>query len=664
MKLLILPFLLMLSMYAKSDFYYSFIDSSGNQIPEQMKQKIRDGYDILKNAKELIKNNDLDEAYAIVKDLKATNKLKILDSDIILLYCDILLKKRSKRFIDEAAYILEDAINSSKIHEKDLPKAYMLLVDLKLELNKAKEARYFAQIIINNFDDPLTKAYGKIYLSKVYTKRREYNKAVKILYKILTETSDMLVATIVADHLYDIYILSDKREKAYELISKVLHKNIDYYANDSYIAIQKVNKLIRAGMPEFAVKILQELLTKTNNPDSIEDFKFKLAGTYMLMYDKTPYYLLKAKEIYKDLLTNFSKGAYIKKVKMFLDEILMREGKIEPSILAEKYRDSASMQQKVLLQELMNDKQNGRYSQILLTKKIYKKISNRIVRRFGYKSMNDIFDEVNILMIKDYLRKGKCSELNKALKTARTETLYELIENKKLKYQFFECLIEVPYERGYLITKEAFNKSRDAKIYLYLERMAMKLDLIDEAYSFSQKVEMVGDKDILAEEFLYRFLLYGKMNETLSMDKFFSYASRNSDLIDKNIDNPLIIDFYYQYYLYLLKKDKTTQAKKILIKLYKKQKEVNARVYSPFVELELARYEKEDQKYKKALEFLEEPLKSKRRIKKDDLVHLYYELAKTYRKLDKENKYKDSIQKCKGIKGVDDNMYKKMCDKL
>jgi len=654
----------MLSMYAKSDFYYSFIDSSGNQIPEQMKQKIRDGYDILKNAKELIKNNDLDEAYAIVKDLKATNKLKILDSDIILLYCDILLKKRSKRFIDEAAYILEDAINSSKIHEKDLPKAYMLLVDLKLELNKAKEARYFAQIIINNFDDPLTKAYGKIYLSKVYTKRREYNKAVKILYKILTETSDMLVATIVADHLYDIYILSDKREKAYELISKVLHKNIDYYANDSYIAIQKVNKLIRAGMPEFAVKILQELLTKTNNPDSIEDFKFKLAGTYMLMYDKTPYYLLKAKEIYKDLLTNFSKGAYIKKVKMFLDEILMREGKIEPSILAEKYRDSASMQQKVLLQELMNDKQNGRYSQILLTKKIYKKISNRIVRRFGYKSMNDIFDEVNILMIKDYLRKGKCSELNKALKTARTETLYELIENKKLKYQFFECLIEVPYERGYLITKEAFNKSRDAKIYLYLERMAMKLDLIDEAYSFSQKVEMVGDKDILAEEFLYRFLLYGKMNETLSMDKFFSYASRNSDLIDKNIDNPLIIDFYYQYYLYLLKKDKTTQAKKILIKLYKKQKEVNARVYSPFVELELARYEKEDQKYKKALEFLEEPLKSKRRIKKDDLVHLYYELAKTYRKLDKENKYKDSIQKCKGIKGVDDNMYKKMCDKL
>ena len=46
----------------------------------------------------------------------------------------------------------------------------MLLVELKLEINKVEEAKYFAQIIIDNFDDELTKTYGKISLAKISQK--------------------------------------------------------------------------------------------------------------------------------------------------------------------------------------------------------------------------------------------------------------------------------------------------------------------------------------------------------------------------------------------------------------------------------------------------------------------------------------------------------------
>lgn len=109
-------------------------------------------------------------------------------------------------------------------------------------------------------------------------------------------------------------------------------------------------------MPEFAVEILKELLKRTDKAAAIEDFKFKLADTYMSMYDRTDKYLLLAKELYKDIINDYPNGIYFEKSKMFLDEIIMREGKLDPAVLATKYQSSESMQQKVLLQELLNDK--------------------------------------------------------------------------------------------------------------------------------------------------------------------------------------------------------------------------------------------------------------------------------------------------------------------
>ena len=50
-------------------FYYSFIDSSGEQISEQRKQEITDGFDILQNAKNLARDGKIDDAFQ-VKDFK------------------------------------------------------------------------------------------------------------------------------------------------------------------------------------------------------------------------------------------------------------------------------------------------------------------------------------------------------------------------------------------------------------------------------------------------------------------------------------------------------------------------------------------------------------------------------------------------------------------
>ena len=384
----------------------------------------------------------------------------------------------------------------------------------------------------------------------------------------------------------------------------------------------------------------------------------------MLMYDKTNFYLEKAKELYKDIINDFPQGIYSKNSKMYLDEILMRQGFLTPSVVSTKYQDVEAMQQKALLQELMNDKKDKKFELILKTEKVYKKISNEIAKRFGYESINQIFDEVNIELIKDYLAQGKCFELNNILKTSRNETLVKLIEDESVKYNFFECLVEAPYERAYLQIKDTFNKTRDANIYLYLERMAFALDLKDEALDFSAKVEMVNDEKVLVKEFLYRYQILKSKSNDIDMEKFFSYTQLNPNFIKLNESNPMIIDFYHDYYFFLLKSQNQTLANEILKKLYDKQKELKAFVYSPFIELELSKLAKDENDVQKSIDYLLESLLNTRKIKANDEIKIYYDVLNLYDKLGNKQKKDEYLLKCKEVKDSVDSLYKKMCDEM
>ena len=122
--------------------------------------------------------------------------------------------------------------------------------------------------------------------------------------------------------------------------------------------------------------------------------------------------------------------------------------------------------------------------------------------------------------------------------------------------------------------------------------MAYNLGLMDEASDFSTKVEMVDDPVVLSNEFLYRYQILKQKSEPIAMERFFAYTNKNQDFIKINENNPIIIDFYYDYYLDLLKGKNKTLANEILNKLYNKQKELKAFIYSPFVETELARIAK------------------------------------------------------------------------
>ena len=660
------------SLEAKKDFYYNFIDEDLTQISQDQKEKIVGANNKLMTIKRYVNEGELERALKTVDLFITTNKIKILDSTAMLLKNEILYKLNTPVKSEEANILLENSINDSTITQDDLLEAYRLLVLIKLRVNKPEEAKYYAKAIEFSFDDPLSKVYGKVALAQIYMKDRHYTKAIKILRGELVNTTSLEVATIIADELYDAYILNKQRDEAYDLVEKVLHKNIDYYANDSYKALKKVDKLVQSNMSKFAIEILQKLLENASESDSIDSFKFKLANTYMKIAGFEKKYMPQAKKIYEELIQVKDNNPYFARSKMFLDEIIMREGKFEPAMMAAKYSGFESMQYKAMMQELLNAIEDEKYEQIIRMRKIYDGIYNPIVRRFGYENIEQIYNIVNKKMVQYYLETKQCKQLNSVLKDLSDDVLLLLVEDKRNIDSLFTCMIEVPEERAYMITKNAYGKAQNREIYFYLEKVALLLNKQKDAQSFSQKLDMFSDSQLLSDEFLYRFLINTKKNNPLSMQNFFAYARENQEFIINNDNNPLIIDFYYEYYLYLLKENEEEEAVDILKKLYEKQNEMNARVYSPFVELELAKYAKLDDDYDMALGYLKYGLNIKRMkdgksidrtVKGDDLAHIYYEIAKIYEYQNRKNRYKATIKKCQRVKNTE-SFYKKMCDKL
>lgn len=671
MKYILIVFILS-SLYGKKDFYYNFVNPDLSQISQAQKREIIGASDKIKEIRRYIKEGQLDVALKQIEIFRNTNTIKMLDSTAVLLHSDILYKLNSIQKATEANDLLQNAINNSGIAQEDLLEAYRLLVLIKVYLNKTEEAEYYAKAIEQSFDDPLSKVYGKVALSQIHVKRRDYDKAIKILRQELIDTTSLEVATIIADELYDAYILNNQNQEAYDLVEKVLNRNIDYYANDSYKALKKVDKLVQANMPEFAIEILKKLLENASESKSVDSFKFQLANTYMEIAGFQKEYLAKAKVIYEELIQNKTNNPYRARAKMFLDEIIMREGKFDPAMMAAKYSGSETMQYKAMMQELLNAIDDEKFEQILRMKKIYQGIFPSIVKRFGYESIEQVYHIVNTKMIQYYLESNQCKQLNLVIKDVSDEVLLMLLENKKSMTQLFDCMIELPEERTYNIVKNVYSKVNNSEVFLYLEKISILLKKYDDAMMFSQKLNLFSEPQILSREFLYRFLVYANQNNTQGLQRFFAYARENPEFIVNNKNNPMIIDFYHQYYLYLLKEHEENEAIDVLKALYTTQNNMQARVYSPFVEIELARYAKLEDDYDKALEYLKEALNIKRqrdgksidrKIEDDDKAKIYYEMAKIYEYQKKDNRYKDAVNRCNRLKNTK-SYYKKMCEKM
>ena len=662
MRFLTIFILLISLLNAKDrDFYYSFIDSNGKQIPTKTKETIINTLNQLDEVKAIALDGKLHEAFEKLKIIKDNNKVSLLNSDILILYSELVIKTNSKQHINSASNELEVAINSSLIDQEDLLKAYLILIDLKLNINKVEDARYYAQTVVDIFDDEEAKAKGKISLAKIFKYQKDYKKASKVIFEVLSDTKDKNIASIAANELFDIYLLEGRKEEASELMRQLLATNPSFYSSDYIVANQRVDLLLKLDMKTFAIDILKNLILTSKKDDVLEQTKYKLANLYMSLYDKTDTYLNLAKILYKDIIDNYPKSVNFDNSSMFYDEIKMRQKAILPNEVADKYPDNEAMQNKALLQELINNNFNKKYEDVIKMKKVYKDIPKDVLKRFGYENVDELLDMSHLGLIKEYLKEEDCIKLSYILKDLKTDIFKDIVNDDSLKQEFISCMREVPSIENYKQIKDIFKDTKDLDIYLILEAMALDVEEIDDALYYSSKIEKSKDKEILKEEFLYKYQILKIDNNTGKLDKFFKNSLENNDLIEANIEKPIIIDFYYDLYLYLIKEGKEEEAFKILNSLNNKQNEFKAFVYSPFVESELSRLLKKQNNFQDAVNYLVLALEHAKNIKPEDEVKLYYDILTLYDNLGQKEQKEIYLQKCKNI-NIEDNFYKNMCN--
>ncbi len=662
MRFLTIFILLVSLLNAKDrDFYYSFIDSNGKQIPTKTKETIINTLNQLDEVKAIALDGKLHEAFEKLKIIKDNNKVSLLNSDILILYSELVIKTNSKQHINSASNELEVAINSSLIDQEDLLKAYLILIDLKLNINKVEDARYYAQTVVDIFDDEEAKSRGKISLAKIFKYQKDYKKASKTIFEVLNSTEDKNIASIAANELFDIYLLEGKKDEASELMRQILLTNPSFYSSDYIVANQRVDLLLKLDMKTFAIDILKNLILTSKKDDVLEQTKYKLANLYMSLYDKTDTYLNLAKILYKDIIDNYPKSENFDNASMFYDEIKMRQKAILPNVVADKYPENETMQNKALLQELINNNFNKKYEDVIKMKKVYKDIPKDVLKRFGYENVDELLDMSHLGLIKEYLKEEDCIKLSYILKDLKTDIFKDIVNDDNLKQEFISCMREVPSIENYKQIKDIFKDTKDLDIYLILEAMALDVEEIDDALYYSSKIEKSKDKEILKEEFLYKYQILKIDNNTAKLDKFFKNSLENNDLIEANIEKPIIIDFYYDLYLYLIKEGKEEEAFKILNSLNNKQNEFKAFVYSPFVESELSRLLKKQNNFQDAVNYLVLALEHAKNIKPEDEVKLYYDILTLYDNLGQKEQKEIYLQKCKNI-NIEDNFYKNMCN--
>ena len=662
MRFLTIFILLISLLNAKDrDFYYSFIDSNGKQIPTKTKETIINTLNQLDEVKAIALDGKLHEAFEKLKIIKDNNKVSLLNADILILYSELVIKTNSKQHINSTSNELEVAINSSLIDQEDLLKAYLILIDLKLNINKVEDARYYAQTVVDIFDDEEAKAKGKISLAKIFKYQKDYKKASKVIFEVLSDTKDKNIASIAANELFDIYLLEGRKEEASELMRQLLATNPSFYSSDYIVANQRVDLLLKLDMTNFAIDILKNLIITSKKDDILEQTKYKLANLYMKLYDKTDTYLKLAKILYKDIIDNYPKSVNFDNSSMFYDEIKMRQKAILPNEVADKYPDNEAMQNKALLQELINNNFNKKYEDVIKMKKIYQDIPKDVLKRFGYENVDELLDISHLGLIKEYLKEKDCIKLSVILKDLKTDIFKDVIDDDSLKDEFINCIREVPSIENYKQFKNIFKDTKDLDVYLILEAMALDVEEIDDALFYSSKIEKSKDKEMLKEEFLYKYQILKIDNNTGKLDKFFKNSLENNDLIEANIEKPIIIDFYYDLYLYLIKEGKEEEAFKILNSLNNKQNEFKAFVYSPFVESELSRLLKKQNNFQDAVNYLVLALDHAKNIKPEDEVKLYYDILTLYDNLGQKEQKEIYLQKCKNI-NIEDNFYKNMCN--
>ncbi|MCF6201869.1 MAG: hypothetical protein L3J42_07095, partial [Hydrogenimonas sp.] len=530
-----------------------------------------------------------------------------------------------------------------------LPEVLLILARVYSATGFESDANYFFDRLIQEHKGSRFADLGLIYLGDQLFINGKSKEAIKRYLEAYYGTKDIDIASLAAYKLALRYFDMGKEEEGVEYIRKIWEKNPKFLLKDVDDAHDIAKRLASHKYYDLAIEIDRALLNRLKKLDDLyEKILFEIGEWYDEKGD-----LKKAVEWYERYLEEFSYGEFSDKAKESLDALFVINVDTNATKalkrfdnLMREYRGEPIAQKALLAKaKLLFDR--GRYKEVLNLADSIEKIEDEKLKEEGRETLRSAAEA----LFESSAKEGECKMAIMLIKK------YALKPKQHYDDFLYNCYEKyAKYEDALNIAKKRLNGSKLSEREKWLCRAVHSLTL---SGRYEEAKRAAEDLSALSNDTskicpAYEWDLVKALHHTGPYEKEIALIKKMSE---RHGDDIGMAEIYRGGYDSAKKEGDHLQQLWMLKKILKLQKTKGVHPYSPWVEFELIRLYKSDNKRKDALEVAKSMkalgLKGKSRAR------WLYELGSLQLLAGNKSEAKESFKECAQQK--DGGEWSKLC---
>lgn len=526
---------------------------------------------------------------------------------------------------------------------KDLPEVMLLVAKASIDLGYTKDADYYMDILINDYNKNLFSQMAMIYKADRYKSSTKEDKAIALYKKVLTETTDIQMASIAASRLAKIHISLGEIESGVEYYTKIFQSNPTFFVQEPMSGYELALSLTSYSKFKLSAGISDMVLSKLekNDPNK-KEVLLNSARWHAKAKD-----VAIAKERYEEYIKKYPFEGNIEQVKTEYDNLFfdMKDDNTSTKIanydnLIEKYVDSEigkrAFYEKIIL--LANEK---RFDEIKKDIGKFTKLESSLfpdIEKTSSKIINEMFLH--------YLLANKCNDAIFVYKN------YSVKVDSTYDEKIFNCSYNA-FE--YEMANNLCDKNIEASSGVFaLNWIGKKIDVME-------KINNTKRVSIIGEDYIKTMALFGKkiaLDKYMKIFKAFFAQGEHSKVLNTAIEiekiYPEAINIAEIYSSALKSAQKLEDLKMVLLfseKLYNYQERKKITTYTPWVEFVYADTLYKLKRYKDAIVALQKLLQGN--LAKEDRAKALYYLSTNLDMIGAFDISKDVLKRCVALNSND-----------
>ncbi|MGM0623313.1 MAG: tetratricopeptide repeat protein [Campylobacterota bacterium] len=590
---------------------------------------------------ETFQNQDYEEALKIARQLQQQYTDSIFMSDFIRYEIKSMAKLGTEEHFDDIVNLSKQFIRNFSSDEF-LTEVLLITAKTYAKTGFGDDAKYFYERLIKEHSGSYFGDLGAISYGEYIYDGGDKDAGIDMILDIFYSTKDLEVATIAADTLAQLYIDEKNTADAKRYIKTIWDNNPNYLEDKREKKLEYADAMAQEGGDlEVALQIYQNLLENMNKleDDGYEDVLYKIATTYEKLQEYA-----KAYEAYERYLSQYSYGLYEEQANEALDMLLLKQEGVgtqeqleQLDSLIEGQLDKSVGQKAVVAKlELLYDQ--NEYAKALEMDPLLSELADADLTK-AKEIMQKVFDA----HLQKLLQEQNCVAFDSVLQ----EYEYEIDAQKFDNVALFDCYMNAArFEEAKAIAQANSSSGDTTQRAQWLCRLA-KVNMRQNEYGIAKDIL----QDVIAlgaaqacEEFYYDLF---EVNKQLQHSEGMIEAVES---VEQEYEKDAML---LQLYRDLIAAVADTQIKSIYIKrMLALQEQLDTKLYSPWIELQGARYLESSQELAQQLQDALDASSG------EDKARLYFELGNTYSELEEDEKALESYDGCIAI----ESMWQNLCE--